>query len=91
LKEYFEWDLKATVPVNMPGMDLPHRVQHLCHVNVIIFEREHEQRISIGPAAGPGYSPGLTTASHARNHRVAPDPQVLKLCEDFIFKLLPTD
>jgi hypothetical protein len=79
LKECFERDLKATVPVNMPGMDRPHGVQHLCHMNVIIFERDHEQRISIGPAAGPGYSPGLTTASHAGNHRVALIPMSLNI------------
>ena len=90
MKEYSERDIQATVAVNMPGMDPPHGVQNLCHVNVFIFEHNHEQLISIGPTAGPGYSSGLTAAPHAGNHRVAFDPELVKQGEDLFFKLLPT-
>jgi hypothetical protein len=46
----------------MLGMDLFHGVQHLRHVNVIVFERDHEQRIAIDRATGSEDRPGLTTA-----------------------------
>jgi hypothetical protein len=64
LQKDFERDFKATVPVQIFGMDLFHGVQHLCHVNVIIFECDHEQRIAIDRATASGDRPGLTTASH---------------------------
>lgn len=54
LQKGFERDFKATVAAHVFGMDLFHAVQHLCHVNVIIFERDHEQRIAIDRAAGSG-------------------------------------
>ncbi len=42
LQKDFERDFQASVPAHMLGMDLFHGVQHLCHVNVIIFERDQE-------------------------------------------------
>lgn len=42
LQEDFERNLKATVSVNVPGMNLPHAVQHLRHVYVVVFERDQE-------------------------------------------------
>jgi hypothetical protein len=71
LQKDFERDLKATVSVNMLAMDLFHSVQHLCHVDVIIFERDHEQRIAIDRATGSGDRPGLTTASHTLTQKSA--------------------
>src|SRR6478609_7577990 len=91
LQKDFERYLKPTVSVNMPAMYLFHGVQHLCHVNVIIFERDHEQRIAIDRATGSGDRPGLASASHTRDHRIALDSQVLKQGEDLLFKFLPTD
>lgn len=60
-------------------------------MNVIIFESDREQRIAIDLAIGSGDRPGLTTASHTLDHRIAIDPQVLKQGEDRLFNFLRTD
>ncbi len=75
LQKDFERDFKAMVPAHIFGMDLFHGIQHLCHMNVIIFEGDHEQRIAIDRATGSGDRPGLTTASHTLDYRIALDPR----------------
>ena len=46
-KEDFERNLEAVVAVNMPGMEFPDAIHDLCHMNVHIFDRDHEQGVSM--------------------------------------------